>query len=115
MRLHDTYSVIPVDDKAWKSVAFSVDQTKAVGEGIGRETRRFTYLEGTGNHSSPEIRSQDILAGETEYPYRNGSYLVMAICQERAVICEYSNHVMTPLQLNEPSDPSYSLKSPPKA
>jgi hypothetical protein len=93
MSLHDTDTVIPVDDKARKSVAFTVDQTEAVCEGIGSETGRFTYLEGTGNHSSPEIRSQDILARETEYPYRNGSYLVMAICQERAVICEDSNYI----------------------
>ena len=92
MRLHDTYTVIIVDDKARKIVAFSMNKTIAVRMNVPVQTARHTHLKSARKHSLPKISAHSRFI-KTKDTYCNGPYLVMSVCQERTVRSMDGNNI----------------------
>ena len=80
MGLHHANAVIIIHDKAGQPVAFAVDQAVAVGGTVpASKSSGKPDPEGTGNHILPIMRTEHILAGETQHPHCNRTYLVMTV------------------------------------
>ena len=108
--LHNADAIVIVYDQAGETVAFSVDETVAVGDGgsfdkasrfdrfSGRrnrtsQSRGDTYPERPGDHIPPKVRRKDILSGETQHTDSDRSYLIVPVSQKITALREHTDDV----------------------
>ena len=94
MGLKHANPVVIVDDKAWQAVAFSVDEAIAIGRSSPTcQAGGNPHVQRPGDHIHPIVRTENVLAGETEDTHGDGADLVVSVCQELAFLGEHTHDV----------------------